>query len=590
MNPPANHRRVLVIDDHRAIHKDLRKTLAPPGEDTEFTTAEEVMFGGVTRRVERVRFTIDSAFQGQEGLARVHEAVRAGQPYALAFVDVRMPPGWDGVETIGHLWRADPDLQIILCTAYSDCTWEELAVRLDLSDRLVILKKPFDPVEAMQLAHALSEKWRLRWQSRVELHGLERRVAEHTHELRMANEKLQAEMAERTRTEQALRQAHKMEVIGQFAGGIAHDFNNLLAVIRGYSSGLLADMELRPQTREWIRRMDEAAQQAANLTSQLLSFSRKQVVQPQVLDLCEIVGKQARILERLLGADIALEVRSADGPVTLRADRSMLDQVVLNLTVNARDAMPKGGQLTLHAATVELDANAAQRNPQARPGAFACLRVSDTGCGIAPEVMARLFEPFFTTKEIGKGTGLGLATVHGIVQQHQGWIEVDSILGRGTTFSVFLPLAVVPAAATTAATTFESFNGKETILLVDDEPMLCDVAGAFLKRYGYRVYTARSGADALEVWGRHRSEIDLLLTDVVMPDGLSGRELARQLLNDRADLKVTFTSGYDAEFLDRNEPLPNNLNFLPKPFTPQKLARIVRGCLDGVPVLDPGSN
>jgi two-component system NtrC family sensor kinase len=578
--PP--NRRILIIDDNPSIHDDFRKIFpTAPAHQTALEAAEATLFD-LDSQPSDVRFELDFAFQGQEGLARIQTALAAGQPYAMAFVDVRMPPGWDGVETIAHLWEVQPDLQCVICTAYSDYSLDEITRKLGRSDRMVILKKPFDNIEALQLAHALTEKWELLRKARLNAADLERCVAVRTAELREANEKLQVEMTERTHLESIVRQAQKMEAIGQLAGGIAHDFNNILTVIRGYLCLVLADESLEHRTREPLQQVDAAAQRAAGLTRQLLTFSRKQLVQREALNLNEVISQITKMLHRLLGEDVALQIEPASGLPEVHADRAMLEQVLVNLAVNARDAMQNGGRLLIETRREEFFQVPPAANPEARPGRFVCLAVTDSGSGIEPQVMAHLFEPFFTTKEVGKGTGLGLATVYGIVKQHGGWIEVSSQPGQGARFKIYFPeyRSPVTQATPAAVTQPRASGGTETIFLVEDEPSLRGVAARVLRNYGYQVITACSGAEALRVWPEHADKVDLLLTDMVMPEGISGRELAQQLQQAKPALKVLFSSGYSTELVGRDALLQDGKNFLPKPYNPDKLALTVRACLN----------
>jgi CheY-like chemotaxis protein len=386
------------------------------------------------------------------------------------------------------------------------------------------------------------------------------------------------------RAEEALRQAQKMEAVGQLAGGIAHDFNNLLSVIRGYAGLLAQDASLGASVSEAVREMDDAADRATQLTRQLLTFSRKQVMTPEFLGLNEVLGQTGKLLRRVLGEDIALEVELAADLPEIRADRAMLEQVLLNLAVNARDAMPQGGRLRIRSAVLEPSEMTSRPRAGAPAGSFVTFSVSDTGSGIASEDLPRIFEPFFTTKGVGKGTGLGLASAYGIVEQHGGWIEVESTLGCGATFRIFLPSSPRPAAAAPRQETApDTSGGHETILLVEDEAALRTAACLVLRHYGYRVVVATSGAEALKIWPEHATEIDLLLTDMVMPDGVSGSELASRLQSVRSDLKVIYSSGYSRELAARKGLLEDSFHFLPKPYTPAKLADAVRACLDGKP-------
>jgi len=336
------NRRILIIDDNEAIHRDYLKVFCPAaGSGAAVHEAEALIFDDVVPAVARASFQVDFAFQGAEGLELVRRAVREQRPYAMAFIDGRMPPGWDGVETIAKIWREYPDLQVVLCTAYSDYSLQEILNQLGICDQLVILKKPFDNIEVLQLAHALTEKWLLLQQAKEKTGDLERRVAERTSELEAANDKLRTEIAERHQAEGNFRQSQKMEAIGQLAGGVAHDFNNMLTVIRGYAQCLLTDPMLDHKVRGPLQQIDGAAERAANLTRQLLAFSRKQVLQPELLNLNEVIGLITKMLHRILGEDIALQIQSTPGGAGVRADRAMIEQVLLNLVINARDAMPR---------------------------------------------------------------------------------------------------------------------------------------------------------------------------------------------------------------------------------------------------------
>ena len=655
MNSPVTPR-ILIVDDNRAIHEDFQKILgAGAPTDDALTETEAALFGVAPPRVPRMVFNLDSAFQGEEGLAMVEAALREGRPYALAFVDGRMPPGWDGVETISRLWNAAPELQVVLCTAYSDHSWDEITRRLGRSDGLVILKKPFDNVEAFQLAYALVRKAELGMQARLKMEDLERLVALRTQELQAANDQLRAEAAERRGAEELLRHSEqrfsrafqaspvpmliqeltsgvvvdanesfarlldcpketivhrtaqqlrlwvdapvagtqfpvplqdqrlrnqecrlrtasgairtvllaaetvdihgaqcllvvaqdftdrielerqlrhsqKMDAVGQLAAGIAHDFNNLLTVIQGQVGLVLLRAENPQPTIEALKEVAMASERAAALTRQLLIFSRKHVPKPQVLDLNDSLRHATRLLRRVLGEQVELRLLCHGEPLLVNADECNLDQVIMNLAVNARDAMPSGGELSLLTSLETVPEQTTRLHPPALPGAYVCLTVNDTGCGMDHAMLGRIFEPFFTTKEAGKGTGLGLATVYGIVNEHHGWIDVVSQLGKGTTFRVFLPHASSPQVSS-SQTEFvfrpSSTAGEQrTVLVVEDEAPLRLYARTVLASQGFRVLEAGDGVEALQVWATHRSQVDMLLTDMVMPNGISGKMLA----------------------------------------------------------------
>lgn len=878
------NRRILIIDDNQAIHDDFKKILAGrSGDDHGLAEAEENLFGEPVAKHDFAGFEITSAYQGQEGLAAVEKALAAEAPFAMAFVDIRMPPGWDGVETTTRLWQLDPNLQVVICTAYSDYSWDDMARRLDASDRLVILKKPFDMIEVLQLANALTEKWRLARQARQQLEDLERVVAERTRELSAANEALLRDIAERKRAKAALveseasllesqrvgcvgsyvldiaketwtssaildeifgigpgyertvegwkavvhpgdrdamvayfrevlarksrfdrdyriirprdgqqrwvhglgelkldeagrpvrmigviqdvterknserriaafstlgqklnvaktakeagkiiveiadellgwdacsfalysrsedklqdalsfdtvdgrhvesngacdggspspmarrvlaeggqlilkedgsqplpgatpfgntnkpsasilfvpvrdgskvigllsihsykskaydqeslktlqsladhcsgaltriqaeemrhqledqlRQVQKMEAVGQLAGGVAHDFNNIMAAVLMHLGLLRSDPALSGQVRQSLIELESDVQRGAALTRQLLMFSRRQVLQMKTLDLNLVVTNLLKMLHRLLGEHIQVVFEGSSVPAMIHGDIGMMEQVVMNFSVNARDAMPKGGRLTISIRIVEIDPGSALTNPEARPGSFVCLSVADTGCGISEAASKHIFEPFYTTKEIGKGTGLGLATVHGIAKQHAGWVEVESKVGEGSTFRVFIPAlqrAELPAPEPPAENVR---GGTETILLVEDEASVRHIAAKTLKRHGYRVLEAVNGQEALRHWENHRDEIDLLFSDVIMPEGMTGLELAERLKQTKSDLKVIVSSGYTPDLAGRDTDLlrRSQSHFLQKPYPARTLVETVRRCLD----------
>jgi PAS domain S-box-containing protein len=389
------------------------------------------------------------------------------------------------------------------------------------------------------------------------------------------------DITERRKLEEQLRQSQKMEAVGQLAGGVAHDFNNILAVISMQAGLLKSAGDLSAGQTELADDIGIAVQRAAALTRQLLLFSRKQTLQLRDLDLNESISGMTKMLARTIGENIAVQLNLAAQPMLLHADAGMMDQVLLNLAVNARDAMLNGGQLVIETAGVEFDEPAATQTAQARPGSFVRLSVSDTGCGIPPENLVRIFEPFFTTKAAGKGTGLGLATIFGIVQQHQGWINVYSEVGHGTTFKIYLPrLSESHDTKINKELPVAALTGHETILLVEDEPALRIMIGKNLTRLGYRVLEAGTGVKALEVWKANHGEIQLLLTDLMMPDGMTGKELAHRIIQENPKLKVVYMSGYSTDIVGKDFPLHEGVNFITKPFQAQKLAQILRERLD----------
>ncbi|MCL4294135.1 MAG: response regulator [Anaerolineae bacterium] len=390
------------------------------------------------------------------------------------------------------------------------------------------------------------------------------------------------DVTERRKLEEQLQQSQKMEAVGRLAGGVAHDFNNLLLVITGYSE-LLLDRYLgdNERVRGYVKQIHQAGDRAAALTRQLLVFSRKQMLEPKVLDLNEIIAEMDKLLRRLIGEDIDLVTIPKPGLGQVKADPSQIEQIIMNLAVNARDAMPQGGKLTIETANVELDEAYTRQHADVSPGPYVLLAVSDTGIGMDQAVLAHIFEPFFTTKEEGKGTGLGLATVYGIVKQSSGHIWTYSEVGHGTTFKIYLPrieetvVAVEPGLDQTRQP-----QGSETILLVEDADPVREMLRTLLQGDGYTVLEARSGAEALQLYAQHAGSLHLLVTDMVMPGGLNGRELAERLASLHPGLKILFVSGYTDEAIVHHGVLEQGMVFLQKPFSPATLLRKVREVLE----------
>ena len=406
--------------------------------------------------------------------------------------------------------------------------------------------------------------------------------------MRDITERKRAEEALR-QSEEQLRQSQKMEAIGQLAGGIAHDFNNLLTAITGYSELLLGQIQPDSRERKNAEEIRKAAFRAAALTHQLLAFSRRQMLTTKVLNLNAVMMDLESMLRRLIGEDIALTIVPGSALGRVKADPSQIEQIVLNLVVNARDAMPKGGTVTIETSNVVLDEASADDHETFRPGPYVLVAVGDTGCGMDAQTRRHIFEPFFTTKEPGKGTGLGLSTVYGIVTQSDGYILVDSEPGRGTTFKVYLPLVTSEPDRGSAETERPRLSrGTETILLVEDEGTVRVLVGNILEGNGYRVLVASHSEEAFRLSGHHEGPIHLMVTDVVMP-GMSGRELAERLASSRPKMKVLYISGYTDDAIVRHGVQTQNTAFLQKPFTPDTLLRKVREVLGGSTLMAPGA-
>ena len=390
------------------------------------------------------------------------------------------------------------------------------------------------------------------------------------------------DITERKRLEDHLRQAQKMEALGRLAGGVAHDFNNLLTVITGSSHLLLRRLGKDDAGREKAQRIKDAGERGAMLTRQLLAFSRQQVLEPRVLDLNAMVAGMEELLSPLVGEDVSLVTALSRVPVHVRADPGQIEQIIMNLITNAKDALAGGGQITISTRLGGRETAVLVGERATTPGPYAALEISDTGCGMDAATKARLFEPFFTTKERGKGTGLGLATVYGIVQQSGGSIAVSSEPGRGSTFTIYLPQVTGPPAAASASPSAARIQGSETVLLVEDEPDVRMLAREALEEAGFRLLEAQQGVEALALAKKHRGAIHLLLTDVVMPE-MGGPELADRMAAAYPEMKVLFMSGYADSTIRRRGVLKSRMALLSKPFSPDALVRKVREVLDALP-------
>jgi two-component system NtrC family sensor kinase len=438
MSPPApHHRRVLVIDDNPAIHEDFEKILATPEGSTSLDALESVLFGAPQTRSGPYHFEVDTASQGEEGVKRVRNAQREGRPYAVAFVDIRMPPGIDGVETTARLWQEDPDLQVVLCSAYADYSWEEVAHRLGINQRLLILRKPFDNIEVRQMAHALAEKWELSRQSRRQMDDLAQAVAERTKELEATHARLRQEIEDRARLEAQMAQLHRLEALGRLAAGMAHEVSSPL----GFVSSNLNHLRLALEKKLTGGKLEEPAElleacrdalagteRLKRIVQDVKAFARVDQQPGAPVDVRKVLEQSISEAERSLGSRVRL-VRDFQEVAPVHASERGLEQVFVHLLVNAAQAMPEAHpEPWIRITTRQQDAGVV-------------VEVQDNGSGIEPEHLGRIFEPFFTTKPLGVGTGLGLSICHGIVTGMGGQISVDSTVGRGTTFRVRLPLA-----------------------------------------------------------------------------------------------------------------------------------------------------
>jgi nitrogen-specific signal transduction histidine kinase/ActR/RegA family two-component response regulator len=388
------------------------------------------------------------------------------------------------------------------------------------------------------------------------------------------------DVAERVLLERQLRQAQKMEAVGQLAAGVAHDFNNILTVIQGHTGLAQQCLESGNSSSQSLDQIAKATHRAATLIQQLLMFSRKQVMQFRHVDINDNLANALKMLERLVGEQVQIDFRPQPSLPAIHADASMMEQIAMNLAVNARDAMPNGGKVTITTSLETIHREPTPMDPETRDGEFICLTFADSGDGMDTKILGRIFEPFFTTKPIGKGTGLGLSTVFGIVRAHKGWLAVTSKPGKGTTFRIYFSPSERAAEKTEPVVDTSLLNGRETILVAEDEHDLREMVAQVLRLQGYTVLEAASGAHALDVWQNAGQVIDLLLTDMVMPGGIMGGELAERLQRLAPKLKVIYTSGYSPGMAGKDISLLEGRNFLPKPYSIGKLAQFVRECLD----------
>ena len=683
--------RILVVDDNPAIHDDIRKILAPPSAAAiKVAAVESALFGEQQPGVPQT-FEIDSAFQGDKALRMVQAAQNEGRPYALAFVDIRMPPGNVGVETIGRLWEIAPDLQIVLCTAYSDYSWQEIAGKVAAPHNMVVLKKPFENIEVLQLAHALTHKWLKTQEADAQLETLNAIVAERTRNLRESDERFRTfmnnspavafikdargrytylnrpfkeqfgisvddgvlitdkeiwpaeiaaelrendqivyasgearefaecmplpgeshaewlvlkfpihdakgerfiggvgvNMTDRIRLEAERRQSHKLEAVGQLAGGVAHDFNNILGVIIGYTETALTQPPSEEKLGESLEEIMKAAERGTTLIRQLLGFSRKQASYPRVIDVNPTIIDIDRLLNRLTGEQVYFTLLLGPETGCIKAEPGQLEQLLVNLVVNARDAMPQGGEVRVSTQC----ANVASSEAGAlgvEPGDYVLVEVSDTGTGMDAETQAHIFEPFFTTKGPGKGTGLGLANCYGIVKQNGGFIRVQSELGRGTTFHIYFPRLAEAAPATATPKAPEALpRGHEAVLVVEDDDALRALTVNVLGELGYNVTAADDGEVAQQILKEPNAPVfDLVVSDVGMPR-LDGVSLTHWLEAHHPETRVLLVSGYGAG-LRQNDSVGNRA-VLTKPFTRAQLASAVRQALEREGAATPAS-
>ena len=553
--PTAQTSRILVIDDDHDIWKAYRLVLCPDGlaPDSSSAKLRQLLSPGAdeSATLEASAFALSFARQGQEGYLMVEEALKS-EPFAMAFIDVRMPPGWDGIETAIKIRQLDPNIELVIVTAYSDRSLEEIVQAVGASDKLLFLRKPFDPDELKQLARCLTSKWQLSKQAEQQ----------HTSQQVM---------------EEQLRQAQKMESIGTLAGGIAHDFNNILSAIMGYTDLAMIRAQDNVAIVEDLGQIRKASARAADLVRQILTFSRRGPKEMYPLQISLVVKEAMKLLRASIPStiDIRQEITSQ---ATVLADPTQIHQVIMNLCTNAyQSMMDRGGILSVCLTEREIDQGTLDDGNLPR-GRYVTLAVSDTGNGMDKATLSRIFEPYFTTK--GKGTGLGLAVVHGIVEGHHGRIAADSQPGGGTTFTVSLPVATTQSALQTMGLSPlpPKSSRHERIMVVDDEETILDLAGHFLSEAGYRVDTFANGMEAWQALSDNPKAWDLLITDLTMP-GMTGEQLATMAMEICPLMPVILSSGRVSSLSAEQTKKAGVSAYLPKPLTQNALLNAVAKAL-----------
>lgn len=571
-------RRILLVDDNINIHDDFKQILSSCAGNQENQKSKLELFlfdkSDVGDSALPVQYQIDDAYSGKEAIAMVDQAEQETNPYALIFMDVRMPPGIDGVEAVLQIWKNHPYVEIVICTAYSDYTWEQILSKLPLTDQLLFIKKPFDELTIKQTTLSLIKKWELKRKNRAYIDNLETEIARQMIELQSTNKQLRQEIFERKRAEEErykiekqLHQIKKMEAIGQLAGGIAHDFNNMIGAIKGYAD--LIDQNFtqnNDKLKRFVGAILSAADHSADLTAKLLAFARRGKFEVTPVDIHELIADMLKILERSLDKRIEIQQNLNADPSTVMGDHTQLQNVLLNLAVNARDAMPNGGTMTFHTETEIIDKEFITTQPyHIVPGKYFKLVVTDSGIGMSEETKSRIFEPFFTTKEHGKGTGLGLASVYGTIKSHEGFINVESAPGKGTIFQIYLP-STNNLCEKFVQKTEEIKQGTGCIMVIDDEELFLQMTKEMLEDLGYETYSFSDTDMAIQMYKTNYKKYDLVIIDIVMPK-ISGYECFLKLKDINPHIKAVVASGYI--FHDEINKIleAGALKFLHKPFS-----------------------
>ncbi len=533
--------RVLIVDDEPEILTEYSAILSPASKNVEsiqeLAALEQELFGHEPQEPNVPDLDVTLCKQGDEAVDAVKRAMAANRPFAVAFLDVRMPPGIDGVTAAARIREMDPNISIVIVTGYSDVNPRDIAKRAPPIDRLLYFQKPLQSVELVHMAHALVARW-----------SAERELASVT---------------------ERLRQIQKLKAIGQLSGGVAHDFNNLLGVILG-NAELLADS--MPNDSPALNAILRATTRGADMTQRLLAFSRQQKLENRLLDANDLLSDMAELLRSSLGETINFEINLADNIWAIDGDPSHLENAILNLVLNARDAMPDGGNLVIETANIVLHGMGAAAELDVDAGEFVSITVIDTGCGITGQNLAHVFDPYFTTKDVGQGDGLGLSMVHGLIRQLGGDIDLKSVEDRGTTITLYLPKAEghVDKAKAPHVPEIQPVRG-ETVLVLEDEPELLRIEVSIVESLGFQVLEAKNGGEALTLLREH-GEVALLISDIVLPGQLSGPDVAAEAKKINPEIKILLMSGYTDHASIGTGEIGSDALFIGKPFRRAELA------------------
>lgn len=578
-------RRIIIIDDNPDIHNDFTTILTADADLSRLESLESDLFGYDRRQAmwDGPCYELDFAFQGRQGVEKIKSATRQMMPYQLAFVDMRMPPGWDGLKTIKEIWRIDPEIQVVLCTAYSDYSWEEINQTLGRTENLLMLKKPFDSSEVAQMASTLTQKWLLAQKAKMKRSELERVVAQRTRQLGDSNRKLKKEMADRKALEDQLVRSQKMEAIGTLAAGVAHDLNNILSGILGYPDLLLTQIQEDDPMYGPLSAIRRSGRKAAAIVQDMLTMARRFVAIKEPLDLSAVVRNVLDSPECRAICDcnqsIRIETRFASDLYPVLGSVVHLEKMVINLILNAAESMQEGGSIIV-GLTQEHLTETRKGYHSVAPGNYVKLTVTDQGTGISQDDLEHIFEPFFTKKKMGRsGTGLGMTVIWDTVNHHDGYIDIDSKKNRGTTMTVYLPKADQDVPKAESDIVKEDLTGQgERILVVDDMAEQREIATAIFQKLGYMVDAVPSGESALTYLNDR--PVDLLLLDMVMGSGLDGLDTFKRALSIYPEQKAVIASGYTKT--DRvQSALELGASFIHKPYCLEEIARAVKSMLNG---------